>query len=308
MARLRKVTSGQRGRLSASDWNAAMDAARAYRESQLSGGALAGQRLQSGVILVQNTASHDWERFAVVEVTEPVVYPSFNESAFISPIAMLAVTPRDKGLSNIAVLQEPIAQGKIGRAMVLGVTAARVEIRDANHFYVDVEAEKDDAFISGDNGVGEILWFDAGPGESTSSTTSDEGFYTTFAIVKLGQKSRVGVLHTVIYRQKDDATGCIFVQCKETIGLPNQFDVDAPSVWAFAGPQATHVAGDVVMLTEVKTIPGFTVDAQWPSYFAHLVFTADGISLDEPVYVNTVHAHVPPPQPTPDPEPCLEAE
>lgn len=313
MAEMRKVRPGERLDLPAATFNTFIDVAKDFRERQAAQARnRQPERLPSGVILVRNDTGTDLPRFSVVEVDQPVIAPGDNEAQFLERIAMTGIVPGVTRGGNFAILQQPLkfdtTNNPLGRAMMVGITAARVEIRNPDHFFADMEAGRTDALISSHSGSAEILWYDDLPPPSSSSSSGAEDYPIVWALVRLAVPSRIGVLHTVVYRHKDEATGCIFVECKETIGLPNQFDPDSPSVWALAGPKAPHVAGDLVMLQECKVIPGFIENSTAPAYVAVLQIPVDEATIDEPVAQNTVHANVPPPQPTPDPEPCLVEE
>jgi hypothetical protein len=130
MANLKPVLPGAPlSGLSASDWNACLEAAKAHR---LGGDLEAGQvrqRVKPNVeMLVRNDSGSDIDRLAVLGISQPVITPSSNIHEFEFNFAFSGVTPEETHRGNLAVTSEPIAAGKIGRAYIDGIVVCRVEV------------------------------------------------------------------------------------------------------------------------------------------------------------------------------------
>src|SRR5690606_2690148 len=128
MASLRHVQRGQPLNIRADDWNRIVDATRTFYEQQgarggpattgTSGGGGGGR--QASVILVKNTSGQDQPRFAVLGIDGPIIPPDEHEAEFQRQVALSCVTPTAEhgasGGGRFVVLQEPLADGAIGRA------------------------------------------------------------------------------------------------------------------------------------------------------------------------------------------------
>jgi hypothetical protein len=129
---LRKVQAGQPLAIPASAYNAFIDAALDFRQrtAHIVQGAQPSFQ-QTGVILVRNDSGSDRARFEVLGLDVPVITPDVNEEAFRNRLALAGVLPAvDTHEGRYAVLSEPVAAGKIGRAVVDGVTVVKVTVAD----------------------------------------------------------------------------------------------------------------------------------------------------------------------------------
>ena len=183
----------QRGdplRIPASDWNAIVDATRAYYEKHLGGAgrsATAGTK-QAGVVLVRNDAGADAARFDVLGIDSPVISPTDNLDEFSREVALACVAPTAADHAGaFVVLQEPIAAGKLGRAVVDGVTPARVNISDEKHRFAAIEDGNSTSLVSRAIGPVSILWAEAGTGEVLAVVRLDGGARNQIIPVELSQ-------------------------------------------------------------------------------------------------------------------------
>jgi len=125
-----KVLPGQALRIRASDYNSMLDAARAYRARQHdvsvpwlgAGGA--------GIIPMRNDSGADLPAFAVLGISDVVFKHSDNEKEFLYRFTAVGEVPNNEDHPTIAITQEPIAIGKIGRVMVYGVTPVKLVRED----------------------------------------------------------------------------------------------------------------------------------------------------------------------------------
>ena len=79
---------------------------------------MGGVGRQASVILVKNTSGQDQDRFAVLGIDAPIIAPGAdgNEEEFKRQVALSCVTPTAEHAGRFVVLQEPLADGAIGRA------------------------------------------------------------------------------------------------------------------------------------------------------------------------------------------------
>jgi len=138
-------------------------------------------RAAGGVVLVKNDTDQTVPRFGVLAIDGPIVHPADNELEFKQRIAIRGVVPDVQHAGGrCAVLLEPLAAGRIGRAIIDGVVQTRVTILDPTHAFADVAPGATDHLQSGTSGPGQILF---------ASETSG----TAWALVRLGPGSAAGV-------------------------------------------------------------------------------------------------------------------
>lgn len=119
-----KVKAGERLKIPAAAWNACLDAAADFRQRQMSRGAgEAGPGSLPG-ILVRNDTGGDLAQFSVVALSGLVIAESDSHEQFAEGPVFKAVAPMAGCL--VAILQEPIRQDGIGRALTSGVTPVQV--------------------------------------------------------------------------------------------------------------------------------------------------------------------------------------
>ena len=135
---LKKVQRGQALRMPASAYNAFIDAAADYRNRTLGIEGRYKQRdSRSGVVIVRNQSGAALDQFAVVELGSVIIGPADNEQGFRSRTTFDVTTPAEAP-GPMAILQEPIAAGGTGRAMLFGVTPVRLDVTDETHEYAEV--------------------------------------------------------------------------------------------------------------------------------------------------------------------------
>lgn len=210
MAGFKKVLPGDKLRISASDYNGAMEVAewfnRTQRVTTSQNNSVFGY---SQVALVRNDCGEDRDRFEILGIGGVVLSPSTAEAGFLEKICVAGVTP-SVGTHDHAfvVLLEPIANGKIGRCMIDGVTPARVTITTPSGS-TDQYAGLSDSSISpytlvtGASGGAQVLW--SGPGGSTDD----------WALIRIRSGSMAVETETVVVAEiidGPDSSGCYTVQ------------------------------------------------------------------------------------------------
>jgi hypothetical protein len=168
---LKKPNPGEPWRPSAKRERAFIEAVEFVRQLQRSGGATPGRNLwqTGGIISVRNSSGADRDRYDVVGLGDPVFPAGANPSpedvaAFQSRILLDGVTPIESSHNaRFAILLEPVAQGKIGKACVAGVTVVRVdfdlgESAVAGYGYADIKHGDATCLRCDPSGSVRILW------------------------------------------------------------------------------------------------------------------------------------------------------
>jgi hypothetical protein len=164
---LAKVSPGQPLRIPAETFNAFVDAAVAYQASRTSRQAEGGANLPAaGIVTVRNDSGADQDRFAVLGIGSPLILPTENAAAFQERVAMAVVAPdKDTHVDRICILQEPVAAGKLGRGLILGVTPVRLDVQAEDDRVAAVVTGETGSLKTGITGVARILWKESGTGE-----------------------------------------------------------------------------------------------------------------------------------------------
>ncbi len=164
----RRVKPGDSLRgISAAGWNGAMDAARAFAESNLSGGAGSpiGTTPQTGIVLVQNNSGGDLDRFSVLGIDSPLISPTDGPDAFKSRVMLVGITPATAShKAKFVILREPLKNGKIGQAYIAGACPCKINVNNANDAAADVKNSDAASLDSGASGAAKILWKESGTG------------------------------------------------------------------------------------------------------------------------------------------------
>ena len=132
---MEKVRSGEAVNIKASTWNAFVDAANWIKEAkQNSLGAGVRSGIGGGIVPIKNMEESAYPRFSALVITGVAVSPSANEDEFVScpPVFEGQKMIAEREGMPYAVLLEPIEAGGIGRAMLLGLTPAKVIINSAD--------------------------------------------------------------------------------------------------------------------------------------------------------------------------------
>lgn len=184
--------------LKAETWNAFVDAANGFR-SIINVGAGAGdtpREKPASTVLVRNDTSLAREPGEILALGTPLVLPSENANTFASRIAFAGTTPTASSHGKFAVLQEPIAAGKMGFAAIAGVVAVTVEISHDWLTRADVTPGFSSKLTAKPNGTAEILWIESGTG-------------TKKALVRLAARSTAVVVGKTIAPVADGSTTAI---------------------------------------------------------------------------------------------------
>jgi hypothetical protein len=120
---------------------------------------------QAGIVWVQNDSGEDLDQFDVLGLDIPLISPDDNLPEFSKQVTFSGIMPdSDEHRGRFCVLQQPLGVDKIGRAVVSGVTPARVYINDTADEYADVTTNEATRLDSGPFGA-RVLWKPTGTGE-----------------------------------------------------------------------------------------------------------------------------------------------
>jgi len=191
---LKKVAPGEPLAIPARTFNAFVDAARDFHSRKLGqeqGSQPAGRH--SGIIFVRNDSGADRQRFDVLGIDTPIFTPSDAPDTFKNAVALAGVTPTAADhTGKFVVLLEPVASGAIGRAMLAGVTPARVNVTDSGNQYADVEDGHCGELLGGLSGTAQILWKEDGTG-------------VKWAVLRLGNPSQPSTFPALVTKDGGDA-------------------------------------------------------------------------------------------------------
>ncbi|WP_020472438.1 hypothetical protein [Zavarzinella formosa] len=167
------VQPGELFQPSAAIWNQVIDLLAGRR-----GGIVRPANPETSVeIFVRNDTDGTVPQYGVLAVGDPVINPADNLNGFKNSKLVKGTTPTAS--SVICVTQEPIAAGKIGRAVVAGLTQVQIDVGDAAHTYASPTSSTEKV-VSGSTGRFHITFNASGTGVvwgeillSQSPTTGD---------------------------------------------------------------------------------------------------------------------------------------
>ena len=139
---LKKVLPGQELSIPAQAYNAFVEAALAHRGVKSHGVAVPERQYSRhpGLIRVRNTTAGVLARFAPVGLSGVAIDPTASLANFQNTPILNAIGPGSSSyLGKFAVLQEPLASGAVGDAVLSGVTVSQISVQHATHDRADVD-------------------------------------------------------------------------------------------------------------------------------------------------------------------------
>lgn len=182
---LSKVNAGEPFKPSAARENALVEAANWVNAQRYGLGAdMAAGRPRDGTALVRNTTGGDLDRFAIVQLDGPTWSPYYAPDQFAEAVALDVIAPRFADWADVldrrlAILEEPIAAGASGLAIVVGITAATVTLTKPWHWRAEAAAGDCSQLYSADDGPVEILWTDRNAGGGPAYVRLPAAYDTT---------------------------------------------------------------------------------------------------------------------------------
>ena len=248
---MEKVRQGEQVVIKASTWNGFVDAANFVKEAKqntLGGGIRSG--IGGGIVPLKNMEDRDYPRFSALVITGVAVSPSANEDEFVSCPTVFEGQRMTSEREDMpyAVLLEPIAAREIGRAMLLGLTPAKVSIQSSDDQYAVPKPNSDSGELqSSETGVARILWKAGGSGSQwcvlqlggAGGGTADERVSMCKVISGTAQS---GYTVQVFPNGRGDEGG---VEYSATLYVPDiALDSDLPSgTWIIGHKALLHATG-----------------------------------------------------------------
>jgi hypothetical protein len=165
---LQKVIAGDKlDSIPAGTWNGFIDAANFVRNLTLSDTAnLAPQVATGGAIVpIYNNSGSTRRRFEILGIDGLKITQSDNANWPQAPV-LIGTTPTISSghTRKFALLQEPIASGKIGLALIDGVSPCKLKIQDAGDDFADALDTDGTQLVTGSYGAAQILYKESGTG------------------------------------------------------------------------------------------------------------------------------------------------
>ncbi len=180
---MRKVNAGDPLEIPARTFNTFIDSAKHYLDRHQSTGRNADEVTRNtGVVLVRNDSLDDRGRFDVLAAHDSIIDVGTNADEYYQRVALEAREPVAGDKGTPVVLLEPIASGKIGRAVVSGVVQVQVEVPDFDtKSFADLSEGETGKLVASGSGSAQIL----------DITVNASGTFpvTTWAVVRLGNTS-----------------------------------------------------------------------------------------------------------------------
>jgi hypothetical protein len=136
----KRAAAGQPFEPSARQWNAMQDAALAVKNHlhDISQPPI-DQFRQADIVRIKNASGQDLQRFSILGIDGVIISPDDNENEFLSAVSLVGGLPETAHhRTSFAILLDPLASGKIGRAWVGGVTHCRVVVNEEEHKWAAV--------------------------------------------------------------------------------------------------------------------------------------------------------------------------
>ena len=163
--RFKKAQAAQALEVSATAWNAFIDAAQKSKDAQHDELTEASaQYRQADIIKIRNDSGLDLPRFSVLGLSAPIFPPSVSLREFSNQVAMVGVTPTSSHLGRFAIVLDPVRSGRIARAWVAGVCQSRLVVDDEEQTCADATDGDPTTLTTREGGSAQILWREGGLG------------------------------------------------------------------------------------------------------------------------------------------------
>lgn len=224
-----QVKTGDPLRIRAGDWNQIVQATNmVLGDSAGQGNPTPLFANSQTVIKVKNTTGTDLDRYDVLQITS--VEYSTGDAFEAGNVVFSGSTPDKDFHGNFCVLQEPLADAKIGRAVVSGLTLAKVD--SASESTVDL--------VDGDTSMLASSPLGFGRAKLLFSTGSGDG-YDWGLILLGGTWGRFMVQGTAAEAIAAGASGDVTLSDSSTVNVHNSYDhsncPDGSAVWFCGNPE-----------------------------------------------------------------------
>ena len=227
------------GRIKTSFFDSTIDAAEAYKKLKHSAIlATMPDHKDAGIVKIKNASGVDLSAFSILQINSPLFTPGDNPTEFRYHLALKGTSPDYSKPGLFAVLQEPIANGNIGKAVVSGITPAYIWISDVTHQFADVHPEPANQgqlyhAASCSNGSARILW-------------QPDGVYGNFAWVVLRLSNRPTIATEFVrcsnplFRRESSGIGLEDWQITKDDGITPYFPSGGIYTWNYRGTGTWH--------------------------------------------------------------------
>ncbi len=182
------VKKGEPLSIPADEYNTFLQVANDYRTKSVAARPLQQERhVPHGLVRIKNATDDDLDRFSVLGIDGPLFSPNGSLEEYQNRLAFVGVTPTPDHLDKFAIIQEPLAIGAIGLAMISGISVVQVNVSSALDEFVEVADGQSGHLQSTPAGSARIL-------EKSSDTSTS----TTWAHVLLGVSSSSAVEMAVL--------------------------------------------------------------------------------------------------------------
>jgi hypothetical protein len=152
---------------SAAQWNMLVRMARDFYRGGRQNGKPAPSPIEDGIeVIVKNNSGLTVPQFGVLAVTAPIILPSASLSTFNERHTYVGVVPDP--VTAFVITQEPVANGSLCRAVIMGETAACLNVLDSTHQYA-VPSTSTQLLDTAESGPARILWKDSTAGCGSGS-------------------------------------------------------------------------------------------------------------------------------------------
>ncbi len=165
---LKKVQAGDKLEIPAAAYNAFVDAALAYKNSQINIGAGSQNKMflqGRNLVKVKNVSDSAVDRFGVLGISNYIFDPATDLQMFQSEAALEGTTPAASHRGGgFVICAEPILSNGIGLAWAAGVCITKINVAAESHRYADVATGQTEYLNSADSGPCFILKKESGQG------------------------------------------------------------------------------------------------------------------------------------------------
>ena len=228
--------------LTATNWNQLVDAARlAVKQVQTGGDVLEWTR-QATIVRVRNDSGSDVSRFGVLGVKGGVaITPTDKLAEFQATPVLTTETLAATHAGKFVVAIEPIANGKIGRAVASGVVVCQVSVTTSGDAFAEAGTG---VLTTGATGSALVLYVESGTG-------------TKWAVVRIGDGG-VGVIRGLAVKTGGidgsftSSTTCAYVYTIKDLSGTELATGQSPDRVRYPNCTYTVPAGDQPALLYVK--------------------------------------------------------
>jgi len=181
----RKPLAGSPLRIPAHLWERVIDAARGERLDRA--GNVSPFVRQSDIVLVKNSTAATVDRFGVMGIDTPLITPTANLDEFKRRVVFSCVAPLTATHKNkLVILQEPLAAGAIGKAVIAGISQVRLTgALPSAPAFAELTNNDTTKLTAGALGSLRILWAESGSAERWAIARVGDDLPPMFAKGKL---------------------------------------------------------------------------------------------------------------------------